>query len=292
MQTGELVELATIVAQRGPALALGPDSLSILGLEEYWAAAKCRFDRWGRSLHRIRIQEPPYFDEPGGSVRGLVEEILGSEVLTRVWTAAVTAFDRRRNAQDNEIVARSVYIGHQEMRQRVLKLLVLGPGLPSGEAVELNRLRRRAELWTDLLLARLMTAHDVSEFGFETARLRRFAANLHAHPADPTGPCDAEALADASLLTSIRHSFHHAAPNGDMNARVASSILGAFAAPHFDSCGVFRSLWMLRLATTADETQRLITDMFRADALGSDVLGGDPLGTVFPSTLPKQNRFG
>lgn len=283
MQTGELVELAAIVAERGPALALGPDSLGLNGLDDYWAASKCRFDRWGRSLHRIRTQETPYFEEAGGTVRGLVEEILGSEVLTRVWTAAVTAFDRRRDAQDNEIVARSVYIGHQEMRQRVLKLLVLGPGIPSSEAVDLNRLRRRAELWTDLLLARLMGEHDVSEFGFEPTRLRRFAENLREHATPDHGPCDVAALANASLLTSIRHSFHSAAPNHDMNARVASSVLGSFAAPHFDSCGVFRSLWMLRLATTADETQRLITDMFRADALG----------TVVPTALiPKRNRFG
>lgn len=318
MQTSELVELAAVVAERGPTLALGPDSIGLPGLEEYWAAAKCRFDRWSRALHRIRTQEPPYFDEPNGTrpsgnrpvgtVRGLIEEILGSEVLTRVWTAVVTAFDRRRDAQDNEIVARSVYIGHQEMRQRVLKLLVLGPGVPSGDAVELNRLRRRAELWTDLLLARLMRTHDVCEFGFETPRLRRFAANLASAAAmevreDDLAPHefgggDAAALAGVSLLTSVRHSFHAAAPNPDMNRRVAASVLGAFAAPHFDSCGVFRSLWMLRIATTADETQRLITEMFRADAQSADPRGSDlvdhgPSQPSLPaSLLPKRHRFG
>ncbi|MCE9604847.1 MAG: hypothetical protein K8U03_08095 [Planctomycetia bacterium] len=278
MQTGELVELAAIVSEHGSALALGPDALGIHGLEDYWAASKCRFERWGRALHRIRLQETPVFEEPGSTVRGLIEEILGSEVLTRVWTAAVTAFDRRRDAQDNEIVARSVFIGHQEMRHRVLKLLVTGPGVPSTEAVELNRLRRRAELWTDLLLAPLLAQHDVCEFGFEDARLKRFATNLKEGALSRSGPCDVGALASASLLTSIRHSFDTVAPNPDMNARVAASVLGAFAAPHFDSCGVFRSLWMLRLATTADDTERLITDMFRADALGID--------------MPKSNRFG
>jgi hypothetical protein len=318
MQTSELVELAAVVAERGPTLALGLDSIGLPGLEEYWAAAKCRFDRWGRALHRIRTQEPPYFDEPAGNrpvgtVRGLIEEILGSEVLTRVWTAVVTAFDRRRDAQDNEIVARSVYIGHQELRQRVLKLLVLGPGVPSGEAVELNRLRRRAELWTDLLLARLMRTHDVCEFGFETPRLRRFAANLASASAmevreDDLAPHDfgggdSAALAETSLLMSVRHSFHAAAPNPDMNQRVAASVLGAFAAPHFDSCGVFRSLWMLRIAATADETQRLITEMFRADAQSTGTQSTDPRGadlvdhgppkpSLPASLLPKRHRFG
>jgi hypothetical protein len=281
MQTGELVELATVVAQQGPALVVGPDSANLAGLEEYWTAAKCRFDRWGRALHRIRIQEPPYFEDDGGTVRGLIEEVLGSEVLTRVWTAAVTAFDRRRNAQDNEIVARSVYIGHLEMRWRVLKMLVVGPGVPSDEAVELNRLRRRAELWTDLLLARLMPEHDVVEFGFESERLMRFATDLDDRSRG-LAPCDATSLAEASLLTSIRHSFHAAAPNPDSNARVAASVLGSFSSPLFDSCGVFRSVWMMRLTSTADETERLITDMFRADTLG----------TALPSPLPTSRRFG
>lgn len=281
MQTGELVELATVVAERGPAFVVGPDAANLPGLEEYWAAAKCRFDRWGRSLHRIRVQEPPYFDDTLGTIRGLVEEVLGSEVLTRLWTAAVTAFDRRRDAQDNEIVARSVYIGHLEMRRRVLKMLVLGPGVPSDEAVELNRLRRRAEMWTDLLLARLMPEYDVAEFCFETERLLRFSADLDDRKRG-IAPCEATSLAEASLLTSIRHSFHAPAPNPDSNARVAAAVLGSFGSTYFDSFGVANSVWMMRLATTADETERLITDMFRADALG----------TAWPTALPPPRRFG
>ena len=230
MQSGELVELAAVVARQGPALLSARDGFRVVGIEEYWAASKCRFDRWGRSLGRLWRGESPIFDDRPGTVRGLVEEILGGEVLTRVWTALVAAFDRRHSLQDNEIVVRSVYIGHMEMRQRVLQMLVggpgiSGPGIDAVDAVAFNRIRRRAELWTDMLLAPLASAYAA-----------------------------------------------------DLNARIAGAILGAFPMEQFDSCGVLRSLWMMRLANTADDTQRLLDELYQNE----------------PTTprLPSSRRFG
>lgn len=283
MQSGELVELAAVVARQGPALLSARDGFRVVGIEEYWAASKCRFDRWGRSLGRLRRGESPIFDDRPGTVRGLVEEILGGEVLTRVWTALVAAFDRRHSLQDNEIVVRSVYIGHMEMRQRVLQMLVggpgiSGPGIDAVEAVAFNRIRRRAELWTDMLLAPLASAYDVGEFAFEAPRLRQLTADMHAPTAAANDSPDPAALYQASLHTAVGLAFSDPAPNADLNARIAGAILGAFPMEQFDSCGVLRSLWMMRLANTADDTQRLLDELYQNE----------------PTTprLPSSRRFG
>ncbi|MBL9090757.1 MAG: hypothetical protein JNL96_06005 [Planctomycetaceae bacterium] len=280
VQSSELVELAAVVSRRGPSLLAGSDPQKVAGIEDYWAVSKCRFERWNRALGRMRRTEEPVFDIYPGTVRGLFEEMLGSEVLTRIWTATVTAYDRLHEADDNEIVVRSVFIGHLEMRQRLLQALWQGNGFESSDAVALNRLRRRAELWTDMLLAPLALGHSVDEFAFESERLRQFKRELD--PATATlasNAADRAALLETSIRSAIGLAFNARSPNADLNAQLAASIIRAFAADQFDDCGVLRSLWMMRLASTADDTQRLLDELFRQE-------------TVRPGTTTHVRRFG
>jgi hypothetical protein len=256
MQTAELVEFASILAlQRSGFVAdRHQPGTALDGMEAYWVASKCRFDRWGTALGRLKRGEFPLFDGPG-SPRGLVEEILGSEVLTRVWTALVVAHDRRHDAQDNEIVARSVHIGHLEMRQRVLRLLIGGPGITSSEVADLNRLRRRAELWTDMLLAGLVDVAEVHHFAHEPERVRRYAGDW--------STSNSATIVPTTIHAAVRHAFLATSPSGDLNAQVAAGILAAFPPVMFDSLGLLRSAWVIRLAKTAGDTQRLLDDLFR-----------------------------
>ncbi len=258
MQTAELVELASLAAFHGPTLVVGTSGLNVAGIEEYWSASKCRFDRWATALGRLRRDESPLFDESSGTARGLLEEILGGEVLVCIWSANVTAFDRRRGSQDNEIVVRSIYLGHQELRFRALQLLLGGPGLTSTEAVELNRLRHRAEQWTDMLLAPLSTTDDVNEFAFEPDRLKAYAADLSDNQMS-----EKSAFMQTTVRTFASRAFTAAAPSADLNVRIAAAVLSGFSPELFDSFGLIRSLWMMRLSKTADDAQRLVSEMFR-----------------------------
>lgn len=267
MQSSELVELAAVVSRRGPSLLAGTDPQKVAGIEDYWAVSKCRFERWNRALGRLRRAEEPVFDIYPGTIRGLFEEMLGSEILTRIWTATVTAYDRLHEAEDNEIVVRSVFIGHLEMRQRLLQALWQGSGFESFDVVALNRLRRRAELWTDMLLAPLALSHSVDEFAFESERLLQFKQELDPATATlATDAADRAALLEASIRSAIGLAFNARSPNADLNSQLAASIIRAFASDQFDDCGVLRSMWMMRLASTADDTQRLLDELFRQEA--------------------------
>ena len=61
-------------------------------------------------------------------VRGVLEEILTGEVLTRVWTAVLCLYDRQHGGNEFESLARSIMIGHLEARHRVLMLHGAGAG--------------------------------------------------------------------------------------------------------------------------------------------------------------------
>jgi hypothetical protein len=266
MHARELVELASILSAQGPLLlrdsfqgCITPQ-LSDQGMQQYWTASKCRFDRWARNLKTFaglsqndvtaaRAQWP--------AVRGLLEEILSGEVLTRVWTAVLCLYDRRHGGNELESLARSVMIGHLEARHRVLMLLVRGPGVDAEGAVKLNHLRRRTERWTDLLVGHLARYGDVAEFAIDANRAVEFSRDLD-FQADQKGGRQAWPLLQASLRAAFQRGLAAVSPNEDLNAQIASAILASFPADLFDSTGLFRSLWLHRMENVTSDVQGMI----------------------------------
>jgi hypothetical protein len=236
------------------------------GIEQYWVASKSRLDRWNRTLKQLKIKAVDGCSAADRVLlRGVCEEILTGEVLTRVWSAVLWAYDRRRQADVAEPIAHSVLIGHLEARHRVLTLLVSGPGIDAEEAVKLNRLRRRSEHWIDLLVGRLAQQFPVSEFAIAPDRARQFAEDLHRQSRREGGRM-AWSLIEASLRAAFRQGLVAASPNADLNAAIAASVLSCFPADLFDGSGLFPSAWFLRLTRITGDTQGLIDDLLSLDA--------------------------
>jgi hypothetical protein len=268
MHARELIELAAIVSAHGPVLIRGCRRLSAAGVEEYWTASKCRLDRWGRSLTSFRdaVATPDCRAREASwpTVRGVLEEILATEILTRTWTAVLCGHDRHHGADEAGPIGRSVMIGHLEARHRVLALLVGGPGIDAEQAVKLNYLRRRCERWTDLLVGYLAGLHDVSEFAVDPQRARDFAVDLQFR-SNLQGGRHAWPLVLASLRSAFRQGLSPMSPNADLNARIATSILGCFQPELFDSTGIFRSLWLWRLCNVTNDAAGMIEDLLAAE---------------------------
>ena len=261
MHARELVELAAVVSAHGPVLVRGTGQLSASGIEQYWTASKCRLDRWNRTLKSFSGSVDPHRRQAQWPfVRSVLEEILTGEVLTRVWTAVLCAHDRHHRIEQAEAVARSVLIGHLEARHRVLTLLVRSPGIDAEGAVKLNHLRRRTERWTDLLIGYLSGLDDVSEFAVDPARAKDFAEDLR-YQGKLQGGRHAWPLVLASLRTAFKQGLCAVSPNADLNAKIATSILSCFQPELFDSTGLFRSLWILRLCNVTEDAQGLVEDL-------------------------------
>lgn len=275
MHSRELVELAALASAHGPALLRsGSPFVAIEGLGQYWAASKCRLDRWRQALEHCSASEAEIAADrfplvgrrlaslPLGSLKPVLEEVLTSEVLTRVWTALLAAWDLRHDCEENSPIARSVLAGHDEARRRVLTLLLHGPGISSHEALSLNRLRRRAERWTDLLVGHLAIEHDVAEYASNPELAREFADDLRHHRGwRPDG--QAWPLAMASLRAAFNVGDRPA--NGDLNRQIAAGVLACLPVDMFDSTGLLQSLWMARITHAADDAQGLISELFAAD---------------------------
>jgi hypothetical protein len=263
MHARELVELATLISAHGPALLESGELLPEQSIEQYWTTSKVRLDRWAWRLRTFCNEaklRPQHCRHLWPEIECVLEEILTSEMLTRVWTGLLCAYDRCRGTDIAEPVARSVLIGHMEARHRVLTLLVHAQGIAPDAAIKLNRLRRRAERWTDVLVGHLVRLSDVTEFAFDADRATEFAADLQ-YRGTQSGGKQVWPL----LLASVRAGFHLKlgveSPNADLNARIAASILSCFPPDLFDSTGLFRSLWLMRLTNMAEDTQGKIDEL-------------------------------
>lgn len=272
MHSRDLVELAAVVATHGSTFISTPGALPPGAIEQYWTSSKCRLDRWNRALKNLRADHSDSIaaatrEVEHGSTEPLpiLEEVLISDILTRVWSGVLCAYDRRYGGREVESIARSIWLGHLETRHRVMALLVNDHAIEPAAAVALNRLRRRTERWADLLLGQLLGSHDVSEFAVVHERAREFADDLHHQQQQPGGE-HAWPLTLASLRGAFRAGVCEATPNGDANARIAASIVACFPAELFDDSGLVRSLWLARLSTTASDVAGLIEDWFRVDA--------------------------
>jgi hypothetical protein len=217
-----------------------------------------------------------------------LEEILLSEVLTRVWTAVLVGYDQARGTQGAELIARSVYAGHLEARHRAMKLLVEGPGINSHEALALNRVRRRAEYWSDLLVGYLAGVADVSEFAVDPHRATEFAAHLQAGSADDGGRQRRWTLTLATLRTAFRQGIRGFSPNSDLNAQISAGILACFPVDLFDATGQMNSLWVHRLMSSTTDVQVRLAELFAAEDKPATRPGIPPLENL---PLPAQHRF-
>ena len=262
MHARELVELAAIVSAHGPVLVQSGQQIPEQSIEQYWTTSKVRLDRWAWRLKTYATDavDAQRRKNLWPEIRTVIEEILTGEMLTRVWTAVLCAYDRQCGMSEAEPVARSVLIGHMEARHRVLSLLVRSTEIDPEAAEQLNRLRRKAERWTDLLVGHLVRMHDVSEFAFDPRRANDFAEDMQ-YRGNMRGGRHVWPLLMASLRAGFRHSLGDESPNTDLNARIAASVLSCFPNDLFDSTGLLRSLWLLRLANMAEDTQCKIDDL-------------------------------
>jgi hypothetical protein len=258
----QLVEIAALVAGQGPVLLKAAPRLSESGLEQYWVASKCRLDRWGRALKQQTAvsQKPRPRRERSIAAQPLATEILASEVLTRVWTALGCAVDDVHCSRDVGPIVRGIYVGHLEARNRVLNLMLHGQGMGVEGAVVLNRLRHRLERWTDMLLAYLHPSADAREFAFEPPRMLEFAEDIQFEQRQAPGEIIWQIVV-ASLRAAFAPGLICEPRNADLHERIVAGVLSCFESEVFDSTGVFKSLWLMRMTNVANDTQGLIDSL-------------------------------
>jgi hypothetical protein len=243
MHSREMIELAAFVSTQGPALLTNPQRLTSDNLARYRGASNSRIEHWNRLMaawDRADVRPETSL------VTSLCEEVLTADVLVRVWSTLLAGCHRVGAPTDAHHVALDAFAAQQQMYGAVLEALLDDTLMPAQDALSLDRLRRRAEGWSDLLVGHLTAYCGIDRYAPRPERARQFAADQAEVDRD-------QPQAWKLVLASLRLAFRPLAsrsPSAPYNAEIASAILGAFDAATFEPNGLFPSLWMSRMAAT------------------------------------------
>lgn len=175
MSLHHLAATAATVSNRASQLMNSSEPIPMESLERYWQASRGRMQTWSLRLHAAAF-EPLTSESLRTRAEPLLSDIFVSEILTRVWTAVmVTAAERHDSSLGS--VYRQVYCQHLDVRRDALRWLLRSDEHATHAAARIDRLRRRSERWTDLLLASLGRNPAAAEFANDVTRMRDYQRN-------------------------------------------------------------------------------------------------------------------
>ena len=265
MHARELADIASWAAFNASQLVQDQESKAAVAAQRYWTSSKCRMQRWMRALKifedDVRYSHPDH--DPWPAVRIVVEEILVSEVLARVWVAMMSNRNYFHAFEEMEAVAQNVYTSQIEARNRALHLILSAEEGGVGALASTNQLRRKLERWTDLLLGQLPDSQVAVRFAFDARRMVDFAEERQERS-------DSEGVHRTSLYiqgfqNDLLGATDRCAANPMINRDIASGIIGCFEADRFDSAGLPKAARSLWIDKHGSEAQLLVDQLVRLD---------------------------
>lgn len=275
MHAAMLAELAATIALHGPRLLTLREAIPAAALQDYWVASRNRSAHWHQTLatycEHDRAGNLTALRNWWETEQSTLEEILVSEILTRVYAALGAGLDSQRPEPEIGPVVHSVHVTHLEARNRVLGLMVGQRGAGTQATARLNRLRKTVERWTDVLVGQIASVFpDSARYGTLLERTLSFAEE-----ATEQAPRTRQThgwLLTATLRDSLVRQMSDHAANPNENSRIGDSVMVCLRPDMFDSLGTMQSLWLHRLRHSADEAdcvleQLLVPNLDKADLL-------------------------
>ena len=227
----------------------------------YWAASKCRLQRWQAALKVFEddLLEQCEMHDPWHAIEVVIQEILVSELLTRVWTVVLIQHDQAVQNDELRSIGQSVFIGHLEARNRAMRLLIKNRGQNQKVYDRIDELRRRMERWTDLLLSRVSDLPLAVQFGFDEHRVKDFAADrpMEGHERRE----QMEKLLLASLSSSLRNGIMEWTANPDLNREISAGVLACFPSDRFNSVGLPKSIMLMQMEQVQNDTYVMVQSL-------------------------------
>ena len=102
MHACRLAELGSWVAINSGTLIYGDEGQPLLVASSYWMASKNRTQRWITAIKMFEkdIQQPQLNHDPWAALEIVIQEVIQTELLTRVWSAAVLSHDWYRRSDE------------------------------------------------------------------------------------------------------------------------------------------------------------------------------------------------
>lgn len=261
MHATQLADLAAWVAIHSSTFVYGEGENTALNVQDYWAKSKCRIARWNSAVKMFShdLNDDECNHNPWPAIEIVVEEIIVSEILTRVMSAALVVYDKYTNSDELKGIAHGILIGHMETRNRAMRLLLHGRAQNEQVFDRINQLRRQVERWTDLFLSRFDNSTAASQFGFKPQRVKDFAGERVVYSDEEFRR--SQQVFIQSMARSLSACTQKFAANPDLNREIATGVMGCFIKDRFDSFGLPKSSQLLWLEKSHNDTQMLVEEL-------------------------------
>jgi len=265
MHARDHVQLAGILSYMGPEL-IHNQQLIVPDEKLFWTASRARIQSWNN-----QFCSPQTWD----SIRPILEEILVSEVLTRVWCGLTLAYDNAHQTDEFGTLAQSIFLSHQDSRNRTMRMMVAGNMVSAHDAVKLNRIRRRAERWSDMMLASFLPNRKLMHLAFDINRAEDFAQDLQF-----SRPDEQRLQMWKIILTGVSTSFtadlDYRSANHRLNRQISDGILACVPKQEQLDCPFAfllvdddpideQSGWYERMDSTTTDAQDLVDHLLASD---------------------------
>lgn len=243
MHASRLVELAAAVASQHRLLCQQQVNANFWAADHFWVLSRARINEWSRSLRHcesIKVQDRDFDPIDFWKLtRPVIEEVLFSEVCTRLWCATLSIIEEQRHPGELDPIARSVFVASLEARRRALRLILLAKGLTGITTTTINELRMNCEVWTDYLLVELSSIPLAQQYCFDRLRLKRAFQSRQQQNNLRTTTTRRNARLMAMRYALATHPSSPAVCD-ELNSEIAAVILSCLPISAFDGSGVQR----------------------------------------------------
>lgn len=254
MHALRLVTLAARLVDQAASPGRFPD-WAAFDLESYWSASRVRLERWNRALQSFDLLAAgePTRELAQHGIRPVLHEAILAEVHCRVWTALLQQAIGRGTGRSANSVTRSIWLGQQETRCKILAWLAQAIQTSHPQAEEIDRLRRRTDHWSDVLLARI-PGKRVTEFAVDAKRLKNLRRGPQGYDAEdrPLAP-----LVENSFANLFPELDDQAAPNAALNSQVFAATAAILHRATTPADAALSELWF-RVEDTSRRMQEWI----------------------------------
>lgn len=262
-----LVEIATLFVVQPIDTAPPRLGHQTSAAHRYWTVSRQRFERWQNKLssHRSKLEHAGASRRVSlwKEIRPTLEEIFLSDVLVRV----VATFGARLESQgidaDTGPISHSIHSTQEDIRNRCLRLLMV-PGLPVEQAVELNRIRFALEQWTDALLAQLPIGIEVLPFCFRPDRTQDFIEEAAERSTDQAKFVAWQLMA-ASCQKWMSKNCPSVSASQQFNMQIGEAALAMLHPERFPSLSPFPALANDRINTLIDQADLWVSKLLHAE---------------------------
>lgn len=223
-----LAEVAWLVSRVGCQMIESQFEPSPQALRDFWQNTRQLQRAWDQVLNDGEGSQQ------SGKLEDLAAQLFTSELLARVWATVLAGIDQRTGRNDLTRIANNAVSGLLQMRNRLLSQLLLRSGATESWTADLDRLRRRCDRWTDLLIGNLSGREELFQFAFDADRARDFAAE--ATESDLNAP-PVELLIAAGLRLSFLGQLPDATLDSPAFTGLLQSILCSLPEQAFENDG-------------------------------------------------------